>query len=194
MGTTTPSKDFWQPPTFERGGELSRDEVFDILQNRRRRYVLHYLKQQQAPVSARDLTEQVAAWEYDTAVTELESQERHRVYVSLTQTHLPKMVETDVVSIDEDAGTVRLTEQAADLDVYLEVVPQNDIDWPQFYAGVALLNTGLLTVATLNVPVISQAPDDLWMLAITLVFFLAALVHNWFYRENRLGTDGPPPS
>ncbi|MFC5365312.1 DUF7344 domain-containing protein [Salinirubrum litoreum] len=167
--------------------------MFDILQNRRRRYALHYLKQQETPVRIRALVEQVASWEYDTPVRELARKERHRVYVSMTQTHLPKMVDADIVSTDEDAGTVRLTEQAANLDVYLEVVPENDIDWPQFYAGVALLNVGLLSVATLNVPVISQAPDDLWMLAVTLVFLFAALVHNWFQRRNQLGTGGPPP-
>lgn len=193
MRSTTPGKDVWRPSMFDRGGELSREAVFDILQNRRRRYALHYLKQQQASVSTRELAEQVASWEYDTVVSKLASEECHRVYVAMTQTHLPKMAEADIVSVDEEGGTVGLTEQAANLDVYLEIVPEDDIDWPQFYAGVALLNAGLLLVATLNFPVVSRAPNDLWMFAVTVVFLLAALVHNWFYRKSRLGTDGPPP-
>jgi hypothetical protein len=179
---------------FGRSEGLSREAVFDILRNRRRRYALHYLKQQEAPVGTRELVEQVAAWECDTAVSELSSQERHRVYVSMTQSHLPKMAEEDIVRIDEDAGTVTLTEQATDLDVYLEVIPEKDIEWPQFYTGVAVINAGLLMIATLGLPVVSQAPDSLWVITVAVLFLLGALVHNWFQRKGRLGTEGPPPN
>jgi hypothetical protein len=196
MQSATQEGETWLPSIFRRGGELSQEAVFDILRNRRRRYALHYLKQQEAPVGTRELVEQVAAWENDTTVSELSSRERHRVYVSMTQSHLPKMVKEDIIRIEEkhEDEIIRLTEQAANLDIYLEVIPENDIEWPQFYTGVAVVNAGLLALASLNLPVVSQAPDGLWMLAVAVVFLLAALVHNWFHRKGRLGTEGPPPN
>lgn len=181
------------PSVGTRDGAVARTTVFELLRNRRRRYALHYLKQQASPVQISRLAKQVAAWEYETPVAEVSRQERHRVYVSLTQTHLPKMSEEGIVRIDEPAGTVRLTDQAAALTVYLEVIPDTDIAWPQFYAGVAVVNAGLLAVAALELPVLREAPTELWMIAIAVVFLLAAGVHNWFQRKGRLGTAGPPP-
>lgn len=145
-------------------------------------------------MSTRELVEQVAAWEYDTAASDLSSEERHRVYVSMTQAHLPKMAEEGIIRIEEEVGTIRLTEQAADFNVYLEVIPENDIEWPRFYTWVAVVNAGLLTIGTLDLPVISQAPDGLWMLAVAVVFLLAALIHIQFQRKGRLGTEGRPPN
>ncbi|PSP51353.1 hypothetical protein BRC60_03175, partial [Halobacteriales archaeon QH_1_68_42] len=43
---------------------LSKGEIFDVLQNQRRRYVLQYLERFDEPVALSDLATQVAAWEY----------------------------------------------------------------------------------------------------------------------------------
>jgi hypothetical protein len=176
------------------GPELSREAVFDVLRNKRRRYALHHLKQQDGPVSTGALAEQVAAWEYGTTVSELSSRERQRVYVSLVQTHLPKMIEEGVVTVDEDSREVALTEEAAEFDVYLEIVSEEDIDWAQYYLGVTALNAGILVVASLNLPLLSRAPDVLWVLAVAMVFLFAALVHNWYHRKSRIGIEGEPPN
>lgn len=138
------------------------------------------------------LAEQVAAWEYATTVPELSSRQRQRVYVSLVQTHLPRMESEGVVVVED--STVSLTDEAAELDVYLEIVPEDDIEWPQYYLGVSMLNVGLLGLGLLDVPVLGRAPDALWVLAVAAVFLFAALVHGWYHRRSRLGTNGPPPS
>lgn len=189
MATRT-SRGLSSLPLTNSGG-LSRGDVFDILRNQRRRYAFHYLRQTDGPVSLADLSEHVAAWECDTTVDDLDTPDRQRVYVSLLQTHLPKMDEADVVNFDAENNTVELAEHAADIRVYLEVVPDNDILWAQYYLGV----TGIATAFLLQVW-IGLAPFATFPLAvgfgILALFLLSAALHHVYLRRGRLGTEGEP--
>lgn len=89
------------------GDELSLDQTFDILQNKRRRHVLRYLWQNDGETTMGTLAEHIAAIENDTTVASLSSAQRKRVYVALYQTHLPKMNSYDVVEFDRDRKTIR---------------------------------------------------------------------------------------
>jgi DNA-binding transcriptional ArsR family regulator len=89
---------------------LPEDELFHVLQNERRRAVLRYLDGREEVVRMRDVAEQIAAWEYDTTVALLDSDERQRVYISLYQSHLPKLDDAGIVEYDQARGNVRLTE------------------------------------------------------------------------------------
>lgn len=60
----------------DRPTDLSKDDIFHLLQNERRRKVLEYLDRLEGPVRMRDVAEQVAAWEHDTRVKLLESDQR----------------------------------------------------------------------------------------------------------------------
>lgn len=180
---------------LDRGAaKLARETIFDVLRNKRRRYALHYLKQEAEPIDVGSLAEQIAAWEYDTPLAQVSTQQRQRVYVSLVQTHLPTMEREGIIEFDEDDKRVALTEEASDLDVYLEVVRENDIEWSHYYLGIAGINAVLLGIASLDLPVLSRAPGELWVLAVAVVFLLAALVHHWYQRRIRLGVEGPPPN
>jgi hypothetical protein len=88
------------------GGSLSKDELFHLLQNSRRRAVLRYLRGREGPVRMRDVAEQVAAWEHDTTVAGLSSDERQRVYIALYQSHLDALAEAGVIAYDKSRGTV----------------------------------------------------------------------------------------
>ena len=72
-----------ESPTPPTEIELTLDDVFHILKNKRRRNVLVYLKEISSHTELKTLTEQVAAWEYDTTVEQLESDQRKRVYIAL---------------------------------------------------------------------------------------------------------------
>lgn len=174
------------------GNGLARDTVFDVLQNRRRRYALHYLKQENGPVSLGGLAEQVAAWETDTTLGELSSQARQRVYVSLLQAHLPAMEKAGVVRFDDAERTVELSEAARTVDIYLEVVPADDIAWAEYYLGVTAVNAVLLLIAWQDVYPFAVLPDAAWGLFVAGLFVLATLVHHRYHRRTRLGTEGPP--
>jgi hypothetical protein len=101
--------------------ELSKDELFHLLQNQRRRRVLLYLQGTDSEVNMRDVAEQVAAWENDTTVEALSSDERQRVYIALYQSHLPKLDDADVLSYNQQRGIVERTPLADQLDTYLNV-------------------------------------------------------------------------
>ncbi len=129
------------------GDAITRDEVFDLLSNHRRRYALHVAKQTDGDSELSDIAEQVAAWENGKPQSEITSSERHRVYTSMQQTHLPAMDRAGVIEYDN--GTVTLTEQAADLDVYMDVVPEDSIPWGQYYLGLAVLSGAIVGAAGL---------------------------------------------
>jgi len=160
--------------------ELSQDDVFHLLQTPRRRYVLRYLKEREGPVEMRDIAEQVAAWENDTTVEALTSDERQRVYIPLYQSHLPKLDEEGVVEYDQSRGIVERTELANRFDRYLEVSEESDEEdddraypWETYYLGISVLGALLLGGVTAGLPGISVLPPiavgGLVVAAVTLV-------------------------
>jgi DNA-binding transcriptional ArsR family regulator len=172
---------------------LSSDDIYDQLSNRRRRYALHYLKQAGEPVTVRDLAEQVAAWENDTTVAELGSQERKRVYIALYQSHLPSMDEAGIVDYDEEGSTVELADAIATTDVYMEVVREEDIPWDIYYLGLSAAMGALLALAWFDVRPFTQVPDLGWGLVVLVSFAASAFVQLFYRRRMQLGDEGPPP-
>lgn len=161
---------------------LSQDTVFDILSNSRRRYVLYYLRQQSEPVQVTTLAENVAAWENETDIESLEEQERKRVYVSLYQTHIPKLADTGLVEYDKDAGTVALADEASSMDEYLSQ-PENDVPWQLIYLAEALVG-GVALVLTTFVGALNPF-QPLVSLAILVVFAGTAIAQIVSRRRQR---------
>ncbi|QSG10748.1 putative trancriptional regulator, ArsR family [Halapricum desulfuricans] len=174
--------------------ELSRDDAFEILSNRRRRFALHHLQHNGERAELGELSEHVAAWENDSGVQEISASERKRVYTSLQQFHLPKMDDKGVVEFDDREGVVELTAAAEQMDVYLEVVEGNDVPWSQYYLGLAAVNLGLLVAATAGTYPLRLVPDAGWGLFVATTFLVSALVHTYYSRtEMRLGDSESPP-
>jgi hypothetical protein len=173
---------------------LSRDDVFELLSNERRRYVLHHLKQRDKAVELGTLSEHVAAWENETPVEEISATERKRVYTSLQQFHLPKMEKRQVVEFDQRDGTVDLSDRAGDLDVYLEVVEGGDIPWSQYYLGLGAVNLALVTAALVNAYPFALIPIGNWAVFSITTFLVSAIVHTYVsHSEMRLGRNDRPP-
>jgi hypothetical protein len=100
---------------------ISKDDAFHLLQNARRRAVLRYLADHDDErFRMRDLAEEVAAWEHDTTVRQLSSDERQRVYIALYQSHLPKLDEHGIIAYNQSRGVVERTELTRVLEPYLE--------------------------------------------------------------------------
>jgi hypothetical protein len=171
---------------------LSKDTIFSILSNQRRRYVLYYLTRRQESVALRDLAEQVAAWENDLTVEELNYKQRKRVYTSLHQTHLPKLDDADVIDYDRNRGTIALDERSTDLDVYMEVVGEHDLPWCDFYLGLSTVVLLVVIAAWLGVFPFSLVPD-LAIAGVTVgLFGLSAAVHSYLARRSRIGGGDAP--
>jgi len=164
--------------------ELSRDRVFDILSSPRRRYVLYFLRTEPNPIQLTDLAEHVAAWENNTTVEELSTQQRKRVYVSLYQTHLPKLADAGLVEYDEDSGNVSIASKASEIDPYLGE-QETDTPWYLYYFGLAVAST-LLIIASLAGLGISQTVVGILVVGSFVVLTTIHAVSRWRQR--------PPPS
>lgn len=177
------------------GVGLSREVAFDVLSSQRRRHVLHYLLQDDAgEAQLRDLTTRIAAWENDTTPEEVTSKQRMRVYTALRQSHLPKMDREGVVVFDPVSGSVELTEDASQLEVYLDVVPHDEIPWSDFYLGLGVLGLGVVTLLWLEVVPFALVPDLGWAGLFAAALAASGAVHKARARRMKLGRDGSPPA
>lgn len=57
----------------------------------------------------RDVAEAIAAWEHDTTVQQLRSEERQRVYIALYRSHLPTLDDLGVIRYNQARGLVEPT-------------------------------------------------------------------------------------
>ncbi|RLM41262.1 hypothetical protein DVK00_20425 [Haloarcula sp. Atlit-47R] len=84
------------------------DALLDVAQSERRRQCLRAVNEH-GQLELTDLAEIVAATEVNTTREQLQSQQRKRVYVSLYQTHVPKLDDTRLVRWSQANGTVCAT-------------------------------------------------------------------------------------
>jgi len=84
------------------------DGLLNIAQSERRRQCLRAVNEH-GRLELTYLAEIVAAAEVNTDRDQLQSQQRKRVYVSLYQTHVPKLDDTGLVRWSEANGTVCAT-------------------------------------------------------------------------------------
>lgn len=97
--------------------QLTRSDVFHVLQAWRRRETLRFLLENDGEATLGDLADHIAAYETEGQVG---STERKRVYVSLYQCHLPKLDDLGIVSFEQARGTVTATETIELLSPYLD--------------------------------------------------------------------------
>ncbi|MDZ7745640.1 MAG: hypothetical protein U5K28_03615 [Halobacteriales archaeon] len=174
--------------------ELSYDSVFFVLSNPRRRYVLHYLKSCDEPISTGDLAARVAAWEYDVPYEQVTNQQRKRVYTSLHQTHLPKMASIGLLEYDPGRSTVQPDRGLSKVDFYLEVSPQQDIPWHIYYLGLATLSVSLVLAGWVGVFAFAGISGLAYAGVIALLLVVSAVYHVRAARRYRFGEGDLPPS
>jgi hypothetical protein len=153
---------------------LSQDVVFDILSSSRRRYVLYRLREAEGPVELTKLAEQVAAWENNTDPDQITEQERKRVYVSLYQTHIPRLDEVGLVVYDKDSGQIELAADAEQIDDYLSSGDER-IRWEWAYLGLAAASGVFLAVTAFGP--LSGVPDPVATGLVVTGFVVLAVTH-----------------
>jgi len=141
--------------------DLGLDQLFEVLQNQRRRYVLQYLREHEGGMSLSDLSEQIVAWENDKELRRISSSERKRVYVALYECHLPKMDDMGVIEFEKARGTIEPGEHVELCYSYLDVPESGgELQWPRYYAALAAAAVAVLVVGAalqtlLSIPAIS---------------------------------------
>ena len=156
---------------------LSKDVIFELLKNRRRREVLRVLLDRDETVTLGDLAEQIAAWENDTTVNALNSDQRKRVYVALYQTHLPKMDDAGIIDYDQDRGLITLSDNADLLLMYLDSDSHRQDRWDRWYALTSVFCAGILALAAFGVPPLNGVSLAVLSTVVVLAFVCLSSVH-----------------
>ncbi|WP_458188850.1 DUF7344 domain-containing protein [Haladaptatus sp. NG-WS-4] len=162
---------------------LSRDVVFQVLSNQRRRYTLYYLRRHESPIEIGELATQIAAWENGVTAEEVTSKQRKRVYNTLQQAHLPKLDETDFIEYEPSHGNITLTERAEILDVYLKLSPDSDLPWSEYYFVLGTISLALVTGAWLDTGPLDLVPDLWWAVGLAVLVMLSGAVHGYYNRN-----------
>ncbi|ELZ42353.1 hypothetical protein C471_04920 [Halorubrum saccharovorum DSM 1137] len=173
--------------------KLSRNDIFDLLSNRRRRFVVHALKRMEEPVELAELSTYVAAWEMETEPEEIDHEDRRSVYVTLRRTHLPKMDEKNVIQFNKSEKTVQSTEILDNIDVHIEVLHGKEIPWSLYYIGLAVVSVLLLVAVVTEAPIF-DAFKPIHVGGFTAITYgLSAVAHRIVERHSRLGATPKPP-
>lgn len=157
--------------------DISEEDIHDVLRNRRRRLVIDILKEADSPVSVRELSEQIGAVESGSDPPPRNI--KQSVYVSLLQTHLPKLDELNIINYEPDGKTVAVEGGLGEVSIYMETVPKYGITRSEYYAAVSLL--GLLTIlgAELGVPGLASVSSMTWAYGFLLLGFVSSLYHSY---------------
>jgi DNA-binding transcriptional ArsR family regulator len=152
--------------------EFSADLVFDLLSSQRRRMVLYYLELADGPVTVKEISEEIASLENDVPVSELSRQQQKRVYVSLYQSHLPKLSEAGVIEYDRDTGMMALANGASRIDAYLvdDARERRPVRWLGAYLLLAVSSALLIGLVAMDISVFSAVSELLAGGLIVLAF------------------------
>lgn len=153
---------------------LKRTDIHDVLRNDRRRRVLSYLRDSETPVSVRDLSEHIATIE--SGESPAPRNVRQSVYVSLHQTHLPKLDDLGIVDCESTDG-VTLAQHADEVTVYLEVVPKHGLSWGEYYLGLGVLGAFVQIASVAGVPIVAGVGTTTLALSFFLLFIVSASYH-----------------
>lgn len=177
----------------EQDGTIADKDVFEVLSNRRRRFVIHALKRADDPPDVSELSRYVTAWELDIDPEDVPYENRHNVHSTLKRTHLPKLQENGIVTVDED-DVVRPAPGLKEIEVYVEVLRGREVPWSLYYIGLSVLSVGLLAAVVVGVPGFATlSPINVGVFAATS-FAISAAVHHVVGRRMQLGNTEKPPA
>lgn len=190
MGSRTDAKlkrSAREPPAEESDRELSRNDVFEVLRNERRRLTLQYLQRSdEERVPLCEVVDYVAAQENGKPIEAVDSGKRKAVYTALRQSHFPKMDDLGVVNYDNLRGEVELTDAATEVQLYLEYVPGDEIPWHEYYLGLTGVAAALLAVVWAEIFPFGALSWRTLAVVIVLLFGVSAAVHARQARKNRI--------
>ncbi len=173
--------------------QLTENDLFELLSNQRRRYILHTLMRDWCAVTVGDLSQEIAAWEDDVDYEAVTSSDRKRVYTALRQAHLPKMDKAGVLSFDKDRGIVEPTPALEDIEIYMDVVHGQGIPWSDYYLVLTGISGALFAAAVLQAPLFGDLTMVSWGAFVIVVFAVSSLAHRYYSQKNRLGIQETPP-
>ena len=165
-------------------GELESSEIHNVLRNERRRRAIEYLGERNGTHTVDELAKHIASLE--TGDSPPPHDVRKSVYVSLHQTHLPKLDELGIVEYDLRSKELVLTDRAGQVERYMDITPTGSISWDLYYLGLSILAITTLSAIELDIQLISALGLEFWSWFYVLLVGCSALFHLWSRRSVQL--------
>lgn len=102
------------------------DDIFAALADSRRRYVLHYLQNEERG-SMTDVARQVVAWEHEVPADEIPDEVISEIKLLLYHNHLPKLREARLVEYDERSEQLLFRDPPELVETCLEHCAKRDL-------------------------------------------------------------------
>ena len=161
---------------------LPESDIHDVLRNDRRRMIIEQLGEADEAVTARNLSVTIAVRE--SGEDPPPRNVRQSVYISLQQTHVPKLEELGIVAYDENTKEVRPAENASKIGVYMEVVPKFGLSYSEFCGGLSLFGVLLVVAAETGVPVVNAVSASVWAVAVFVLLVASAVYQTYSQRSS----------
>lgn len=168
----------------------SPDELYGVLSNIRRRYVMYYAKQVGLPVLFDELVEQIAAWESPGGADDVTREHRKSVHNALRQTHLPKLEQAGLINHDPESDIITLTDEAKRVKLY----PATETSvWVYGYSLLSIAIIILVGLDVLGILLVTPQTGMPWIEGVFLSIILLTISHNYdrYQRRNRFRNYGP---
>lgn len=101
--------------------------TFSILADPVRRYILHYLAEQETPATFDRLTSQVAAWRTDSDPDTVDDATLTEIRTALHHVHLPKLADFGIITYEANPGEITLTDDTDSIEPFLEPPRRADL-------------------------------------------------------------------
>ncbi|MFP9193876.1 hypothetical protein ACLI4Q_19895, partial [Natrialbaceae archaeon A-CW1-1] len=100
---------------------VSLDELFEILSDKRRRYVLYCLHEQDGSITIQELVETINMWEEDPPAQSSAWDKIEHLEVELEHHHLPKTAEADFVQYNPENRTIQVQDPSVEVDALITI-------------------------------------------------------------------------
>ena len=174
-------------------GSLSKETIYEILSNQRRRFTIHALKYSDHAMELNEISKRVTAWEQNTEMSAISYDQLRSVYTSIKNTHLPVLEENGLVRYDAETKMVAPTEALDGLDVYTEAVHDREIPWSSYYLGLTGVAGALLLAVEVGVWRFGAVEPLMVTVFIVTAFLVSTIIHYRYKRKTRLGDQPKPP-
>lgn len=160
---------------------LSRDRVFDLLQNDRRRSALTYLLHNDGEATVSELVDHVAKDVCGVGPNEMSADQRKRIYTGLYQLHLDRLDEYDVIEFDRSSNHVRTSTNISVVQPYLPTHDERRATGIEI--AIAVLISGIVSLGVLGIWPLATVPLPVWAL-ITIVTLVGLAIYHLAVRRS----------
>jgi hypothetical protein len=97
------------------------DTVLGLLSERRRRYTLYYLTEQDRPVHIDEVVEAVAEMETNSNQSNIPEEKWNQIEITLQHNHLPKIDDAEFIEYNSDEMSLQLIDKPQNFDIITTV-------------------------------------------------------------------------